>query len=218
MNMNDIRRVRYNSIRLKKLFKDRTGSSESHSDVHRLGYKRSPQEEYTFENGRILLNGTDVLHLIDGSGLEIALWAGLASAIDEYRKQVWLHYGVEWPDFNGQTQAILDKLLNKLAHAYEETTGGIRVQLHGDRLWINDIDPKVVLALFLSNPTEERRRYLESIQTKLALILEGKVGTSHSNGILEETRKLFRQVRQVLENTPSSYSPPLLAVVGHLDR
>lgn len=215
--MSEIRRVRYNSIRPKKLSNDRTGSASSQPDVGRLGYKKAPQEEYTFENGRVLLNGVDVLTLVD-SDAEVSIWAGLASAVDEYRKTVWLRYGTDWRDFNGQTQAILDKLLNKLTHAYEEMTGGIRVQLHGGRLWINDIDPKVVLALFLSNPTEERRRYLQSIQTKLALILEGKVGKAHSNGVVEESRNIFRQIHQALENSPSHSSPPLLAVVNNLDR
>ncbi|OGQ05381.1 MAG: hypothetical protein A3F82_00790 [Deltaproteobacteria bacterium RIFCSPLOWO2_12_FULL_44_12] len=217
MNMNDIRRVRYNSIRLNRN-RGKSESAQSQSDVRRLQFKRSPQEEYTFEEGQILLNGVDVLNLLDGDRVEVGFWAGLAGAVDEYRKNVWLKYGTDWREFNGKTQALLDKLLNKLTHAYEEMTGGIRVQMHGERLWLNDIDPKVVLNLFLSNPTTERRRYLESFKTKLALILEGKVGYSHSHAVLEESRRVFYQIHQALENTPSADSTPLLAAVNNLDR
>lgn len=215
----EIRRNRFDSIRLKKLFKDKSqGATESEGSVTHLPFKRSPREEYTFENGRICLNGVDVLSLIDDEKTEIGFWADLASAVDEYRRTVWSRYGSDRRDFNGQTQGLLDKLLNKLTHAYEEMTGGIRVQLFGERLWVNDIDPKVVLALFLSNPTEDRRSYLKSIRTKLALILEGKVGKSFSNGIMEEAKKIFYQIHAALENIPSHSSTPLLAAHHPLGR
>ena len=215
----EIRRSRFDSIRLKNIFKEKADSSSpSQGDVSRLSYRRSAQEEYSFENGRLVLNGKDVVGLIDAEGGDVGFMAGLATAIDEYRRTVWSRYGVEQKEFNGQTQSVLDKLLNKLTHAYEEMTGGIRVQLTGGRLWINDIDPKVVLALFLSNPTEDRRSYLASIKTKLGLILEGKVGKSHSHGILDEARKIYHQIQTAMENAPSRRLSPLLAAVGNLDR
>lgn len=214
----EIRRNRFDPIRLKKSSNGKTGASPSDAENYRLSYKRSSQEEYTFENGRIHLNGVDVASLVDGNPVDVGLMAGLATAIDEYRRTVWSQYGTDKRDFNGQTQSVLEKLLNKLTHAYEEMTGGLRVQLHGGRLWINDIDPKVVLALFLSNPTEDRRGYLSSIQTKLALILEGKVGKSHSNGVMEEARRVYHQIHTALENTSSAHTHPLLAAVGDLGR
>ncbi|MBI4224494.1 MAG: hypothetical protein HY609_06125, partial [Deltaproteobacteria bacterium] len=139
------------------------------------------------------------------------LLVGLTGAIDEYRRFVWTNHGTQLRDFNALTQGILEKSMNKLGFAYEEMTGGIRVAYNKGRLWINDIDPKVVLALFLSNPTLERRQYLKSIQTKLALILEGRAGNGHSHGILEEAKRLFVQISKAFENTPAANPPPLLA-------
>lgn len=217
--MNEIRRPRFDSIRRRKIFKEKTGSESAKSgDAQRLHFKRTDYEDYTFEEGKILLNGYDVEELINKGGVEIRLWDSLISAVDDYRKHVWLQYGTDSRDFNGKAQALLEKLLNKLTHSYDTMSGGLRVQFQGGRLWINDIDPKVVLSLFLSNPTEERRRYLESIKTKLALILAGKVGKSCSHGVLEEASRIYQQIHQSLENSPSASRVPLLAGVGDLDR
>lgn len=209
MNIKDIR---LNSIRLRKILKEKTGAQpQTHG---RLEYRPSSYEEYSFESGRVVLNGMDVLSLIDGPGIDVELMACLAGAIDEYRRIVWDRYGTTFRDFNAQTQGILEKLLNKMSQAYEELSGGIRVHFQGGRLWINEIDPKVVLALFLSNPNEERRRYLKSIQIKLALILEGKAGKSCTHGVLEEVQRIHTQITHALANTASAHSTPLLAAVS----
>jgi len=215
--MSEIRRINRQPIRLKKLFKEKTGFGAPEVDP-RLSYQRSPNEEYTFENGRIHINGMDIRSLMESDEVEIELLANLMGAIDEYRKEVWSKYGTRRPDFNGETQALLEKGMNKLGSTYEEMSGGVKIRLNGGRLWINDIDPKVVLALFLSNPTEERRRYLKSIHMKLALILEGKIGNAHSNGILEETRAIFIQIAKAFENAAAGTLYPLLATAGAMDR
>ncbi|MDO8527540.1 MAG: hypothetical protein Q7T03_07635 [Deltaproteobacteria bacterium] len=215
----DIPRIRQNTIRLKKLFRgEKATEAEGQEESLCLPYRRSNDEEYTFKDGHILLNGTDLEGLIDDPEKDIGFWIGLSSALDEYRRTVWSRYGVQHRGFNGKMQSLLDKLLNKLTHAYEEMTGGIRVLMQGGRLWINDIDPKVVLALFMSNPTEERRLYLESIRNKLALILAGKVGKSSNHAIVEEARRIHFQIQGALENQPSHSSVPLLPAVGDLGR
>lgn len=217
--MTEIRRSRFDSIRLRKTFREQTGAEGSQTgDPRRLRFKRTDYEDYTFEEGKILLNGYDVEDLVNKSGVEIRLWDSLISAVDAYRKHVWLQYGTDCRDFNGKAQAFLEKLLNKLTHAYDTMSGGLRVQILAGKLWINDIDPKVVLSLFLSNPSDERRRYLESIKTKLALILSGKVGKSCSHGVLEEASRIYQQIHQALENTPASSGVSLLADVHHLAR
>lgn len=211
------KKTRFNPVDLKRIFK---GGAEGHEPVqpHHLQHKPSPYEEYSFENGRVMLNGMDVASLIDSEGIDVELMACLAGAIEEYRHIVWDRYGTKFKSFNGQVQGILEKILNKMNRAYEELSGGIRVHLQGGRLWVNDIDAKVVLTLFLSNPTEERRRYLQSIQTKLGLILEGKAGKSFSHAVLEEAKKLFVQIRKAFENTPAAGLAGLLAAMPHLDR
>lgn len=208
-------KIRLNSIGLRKIRKE--GESAQPQRSGRLEYRPSHYEEYSFESGRVTLNGMDVLSLIDGPGIDVELMACLAGAVDEYRRIVWDRYGTTFRDFNAQTQGILEKLLNKMNQAYEELSGGIRVHFQGGRLWINDIDPKVVLALFLSNPNEERRRYLKSIQIKLGLILEGKAGKNCTHGVLEEVKRIYCQITQSLANTASPHSTPLLAAVGVVD-
>lgn len=209
--------TRLNAVRLKKISREK-GSRAERAIPHNLRHQPSKQEEYTFEEGRILLNGMDVLSMIDSEAMDIELLACLSGAIQEYRGAVWENYGTSFKKFNAQTQAILEKLLGKLNTAYEQVHGGLRIHLQGGRLWINDIDPKVVLALFLSNPTEERRRYLNGIFTKLGLILEGKVGKSLSHGILAEAKRVYIQMQQAMDNSPSSHPTPLLAVVNNMGR
>ncbi len=215
--MSEIRRIDQGRIRFRGIFKDRT-ETRSPQDEARLLFKRSPNEDYTFENGRVLINGMDVLSLIEGLEVDIELLVNLSGAIDEYRREVWESYGTKHKGFNGQTQAILERALNKLGATYEGMTGGVRVHLIGGRLWINDIDPRVVLALFLSNPTEERRRYLQSIHTKLALILEGKLGNGHSHAVVDEAKGLFVQIAKAFENSQASSYPLLLASAPNFAR
>jgi len=213
-----IDKTRFNPIRLRKLFGERTESSPSGAEVYRLPFRRAPNEDYSFENGKILLNGADVAGMIDSPEPDIAFLVGLSAGIEEYRNTVWIRYGTDKRDFNGQAQGLLEKLLGKLNHVYEETMGGIKVQLQGGKLWINDIDPKVVLALFLSNPTEDRRRYLESIQAKVGLILQGKAGKPHSNGVVQEAQRIFHQIDTALQNQAPHSRPLLPAGLPHLDR
>lgn len=208
--MVDFPKIRRQTIRLKGLFKERA-DGYSREGLDRLLFRRSPKEEYTFEQGRLLLNGIDLLSLIDGSEIDNELLINLVGAVDEYRRHVWNEYGTRQKDFNALTQGFLEKGMNQLGQSYEAMSGGIRIHFNNGRLWINDIDPKVVLALFLSNPNEERRKYLQSVQTKLALILEGRVGKSHSHGVLEEAKRIFVQIARAMENTPSPHCTPLLA-------
>lgn len=213
-----IDKTRFDSIKFRKIFGGKAESSPSDSEVYHLPFRRSPKEEYRFENGKILLNGTDVSGMINGTETDISFLVGLSAGIEEYRNTVWIRYGTDKRDFNGQAQGLLEKLLGKLGHFYEETTGGLKVQLQGGRLWINDIDPKVVLALFLSNPNDDRRRYLESIQAKVGLILQGKAGKSHSDGVVQEAKRIFHQIETALQNQASPSHPPLLAGIHPLGR
>lgn len=221
--MSDIPRIRRERVRLKEILKDRAGSS-SPEDIgqYRLLFRRSPDEELTFDEGRIKLNEKDVMEWVeeaaDGKRIDVALCSGLLGVVDEYRRHVWSKYGTDNRDFNAQAQGLLEGLMTRLGSAYDQMSGGIRVQLFGGKLWINDIDPKVVLVLFLSNPTQERRRYLESIQTKLALILEGKAGKSSSHGVMEEAKRIYHQIFEALENESASRPPLLLAAVNDLGR
>lgn len=214
----DTRDIRFQRPNLRKILKERHDSSTAAPLPGRLSYQPSPHEEYSFENNRICLNGMDVLSMVEGGNIDVELLACLAGAVEEYRHAVWNRYGTNFKPFNAAVQGLLEKLFYKLGYAYETMTGGIRVQLQGGRLWINDIDPKVVLALFLSNPTDERRRYLEGIRTKLALILEGKAAKSSTHAVLEEARTIFIQIVKSLENTASPHSTPLLAAIGDLGR
>lgn len=216
--MAEIRRVGRDTIRFRRLSKDKAESFALPQENFSLPFRRSPQETYTFESGRVLLNGMDVLSLVEGKETDIELLVNITGAVDEYRREVWSRFTTKRRDFNALTQAILEKAMTKLGIAYESMAGGVRVNLSGGRLWINDIDPKVVLTLFLSHPTEERKRYLKSIQMKLALILEGKIGNAHSHGVLEEARGIFVQIEKALENQAASSLPPLLADSYPLDR
>lgn len=211
-----IKDIRLNAVRLRKILKEGTGSQSQPQTSERLEYRPSSYEEYSFESGRVMLNGMDVLALIDGAKADVELLSCLAGAIDEYRRIVWDRYGTQFRNFNAQTQGILERLLNKMNQTYEEMSGGIRIQCQGGRVWINDIDPKVVLTLFLSNPNEERRSYLKSIQIKLNLILEGKAGKSTSHGVLEEIKRLHLTISAALQNAADPHTTPLLAAIHHL--
>ncbi len=202
-------KIGFNSTRLGRLFKGDTKSVAE--PVTPYVYRRSPMEEYTFDGGSILLNQVPVQNLLEGNETEIQLWSGLAGALEEFRRKVY-EQNAETSEFKGQVQALLDIIMGKMMHAYEEITGGVRVSNQGGRFWVNNIDPRAVLTLFLSNPTEKRRCYLEGVLHKLALILEGKAGRKNSHGILAQARALYQDIHDALQRT--SHSHPFLLSAG----
>ena len=205
-------RIRSNPIRIDRLFR---GGSEGVASISPRVYQRSPGERYTFENGQIRLNGIPLSNLIAGEAGEdrpdISLLAGLASAIDEYRKEVWKKEGKHYAAFNGAAQGLLDLIGGRMLHVYEEVTGGVRLQMANGRLWINRIDPRAVLTLFLANPTEERQKYLKSFLYKLDLILAGKIGNPRSRGIFSAAQQLREDILQALDLHAAPIHRPLLA-------
>ena len=205
-------RIRNNPIRIDRLFR---GGSEGVASISPRVYQRSPGERYTFENGQIRLNGIPLSNLIAGEAGEdrpdISLLAGLASAIDEYRKEVWKKEGKHYAAFNGAAQGLLDLIGGRMLHVYEEVTGGVRLQMANGRLWINRIDPRAVLTLFLANPTEERQKYLKGFLYKLDLILAGKIGNPRSRGIFSAAQQLREDILQALDLHAAPVRRPLLA-------
>lgn len=216
--MNNINRIRGSKIGFGRLFGEKTQEKQKRRRVQRLLFQRGPDEEWSFDEGKICLNGEDIEVLMQEEGDDVSFLIALGGGIDDYRQDVWFRYGSDRRDFNGKTQGLLDQILHRLNTSYEAMTGGLKISLQGGRLWLNDIDPRVVLGLFLSNPNEERRGYLKSIQTKLALILQGKAGKSMGHGVMEEAKRLFVQIDKALENSKAASSPPLLAAVNHLGR
>lgn len=207
MNWTD--KIRSSSARIGQIFKEQPNGTTSSTSPHI--YKRSAFEEYRFDGSQILLNEMPLQRLLEGDKVEIQLWAGLASALEEFRRKVYAD-NAETPDFNAQVQVLLDVIMGKMTHAYEEVTGGVRVARTEGRFWVNNIDPRAVLTLFLSNPTEKRRQYLEGVLAKLVLILEGKVGRSHAHGIMAQVRALHQDIQDALYNSQSSH--PLLLSAG----
>src|SRR3989338_5347121 len=110
------KRIRNNPVRIGRLFKEKTAGGEARQP---MVYQRSPGERYTFDGGAIKLNGIPVGSLINDGSIDISLWAGLASAIDEYRKEVWDKDGKHFTEFNAQAQGLLDLIGGKMLHVYE---------------------------------------------------------------------------------------------------
>ncbi|MDO8494882.1 MAG: hypothetical protein Q7S68_06045 [Deltaproteobacteria bacterium] len=210
-------RIRRQTTRLRNLFKEKSRGAESAAEG-RLLVRASENEEFTFENGLLLLNGMELLSLVDEDAVDVELLDSLMSGVSHYRREVWSRYGTQYRDFNAATQVFLEKGSKKLGNCYEEMSGGLRVRLSNGRLWINEIDPKVVLQLFLSNPSPERRQYLKSILRKLTLILEGKAASSKSHDVCQESKRLTIQIEKALEHTAADSSPPLLVAFAPLGR
>lgn len=207
-------KTRFSRIRLSDILRGRFSGSQE--EPQNLSYRPNQQEHYTFEQGRLLLNGTDLEHLVEEEEVQVVLLACLAGAVDEYRHKVWNLYGTDFRRFNEVTQGLLGRISEKLGQSYQAISVGLKIRHQNGRLWINDIDPKVVLTLFLSAPTKERRGYLQGVYSKLALILEGKAGSSLSNGVLQSVQRLFIQVSKALHETKMDDGVPLLAAAVDL--
>jgi hypothetical protein len=111
--------------------------------------------------------------------------------------------------------ALQDKIHLRLGGIYDDLTGGLRSEMDGGELWINNINVKKVLGLFYRNPSEKFRQYLIGIRDKLDLILSRRCSSSSCDVIYRQAGMLRRDVGLALEYIPADAPCRLVAHDRH---
>ena len=170
---------------------------------HRLTFCPEKDEKWTFESEHIYFNDYDVNELINGNSNDIRCLCGLSSAIDQYRQFVWKKGGKSAGKFNGIVNALLEKILGRLSSIYDGLFRGLRFEYTSGDFWINGVNIRTVLRLYMIKPTEKARRYLLGLKNKLGLILSPRNGSARYDGIKPAAEELFNEISLILDQVPA---------------
>lgn len=194
----------------------RTGSSkkaERACDLpldHQLTFNPAPDERWTYKDGTILLNEMDVKELVRESSNEVGILCGVSHGLNDYQQFVWSRGGKSNADFNGLVNSVQHTIQGRLLNLFDGLTGGLHFEWLGRDFWINNVNVRSVIKLYMIRPTEAARTYLEGLRDKVGLILARRRASTRYDGVYEGAKELFEEIDIVLK-TVSPAGPPRLS-------
>ena len=194
----------------------RTGSSkktERASDLpidHQLTFNPNPDERWTYKDRSILLNEMDVKELVRESSNEVGVLCGVSHGLNDYQQFVWNRGGKSNADFNGLVNSVQHTIQGRLLNLFDGLTGGLHIEWLGEDFWINNVNVRSVVKLYMIRPTEAARTYLEGLREKVGLILSRSHASTRYDAVHEEAQELFEEIDIVLK-TVSPAGPPRLS-------
>jgi hypothetical protein len=196
----------------------RTGSAkgaERREDLpldHQLTFNPEQDERWTYEEGRgLFLNGEDVREMMSDNPHNIRMLCGLSQGLQEYQQFVWSKGGKDRAAFNGTVASLQDSIQGKLGSIYDGLTAGVHFECLGEDFWINNVNIRSVLKLYILKPTEAARCYIEGLRDKLNLILSRRQTSTRYDAVHDKATQLHEEISMVLECVPTSGPPRLCA-------
>lgn len=165
-------------------------------------YDPSEDEQWRFEDGRVIFNGEDVETYVNGHGNDTRVLLGLTQGLHRYRHFVWERGGKTHAAFNGSVEALQNKIVMRLGTLYDGITSGLHIEMANGRLWLNNIDVRKVITYYHLKPTQKVHRYLMGLRDKLGLILSRRSDSHGKDGITDEVWRLFQELTTFVERAP----------------
>ncbi len=180
---------------------------------HQLTFSPEPDEKWTFEEGRgILLNGEDVKGILSENGNNVRALCGVSQGLYDYQQFVWgKNGGKDRAAFNGTVASLQDSIQGRLGSIYDGLTAGVHFECLGEDFWVNNVNIRSVLKLYVMKPTEAARCYIEGLRDKLSLILSRQQSSTRYDAVHEKAVQLFNEISMVLECVPAAGPPRLCA-------
>lgn len=178
---------------------------------HRLTFTPSRDERWKFEDGSIFLNDMDVKEIIKECPNEVSTLSGVSHGLNNYQQYVWSKGGKGHASFNGVVTSVQLTIQGRLCNLFDGLTDGVHFECEGEDFWINNVNVRSVIKLYCIRPTEAARCYLEGLRHKVGLILSRRQTSTKYDAVIEQARKLYREITMVLENIAPSGPPRLCA-------
>jgi hypothetical protein len=170
---------------------------------HQLTFRPHHDEKWSYEENRIFLDDVDVREIVGEGANDVAVLCGVSQGLCEYQQHVWGKGGKAFAKFNGTVSSLQDTIAGRLGSIYEDMTGGVRFECHGDDFWVNNVNVRSVLSLYRLKPTEKARCYLLGLKDKLGLILSRQQSSTRYDGVRDRARQLFLEIDAALEFVPA---------------
>lgn len=157
---------------------------------------------WSFEDGKILLDGYDINQLISQPTTEISVWLGVAGGLDDYRKKILAaaREQDQFSRFEAVVEALLGKVLGRLKKVYDQKTTGLAWSIEKGQLILNGINVRSFLALYRVKKTEKAEKFLEGLKNKLVLLLE----SPEHEKIRPLAQEVYQEISETLGDTKAS--------------
>ncbi len=177
---------------------------------HQLTFSPNPDERWQYKDGAIVLNDEDVKEIVREAGNEVSTLCGVSSGLNRYQQHVWSRGGKEHASFNGQVNSVQHTIQGRLTNLFDGLTGGVHFEWLGEDFWVNNVNVRSVIKLYVLRPTEAARSYLEGLRHKVGLIMSRRHDSTRYDAVYEEAQELYEEIDIVL-NTVSPSGPPRLS-------
>ena len=155
---------------------------------------------WSFEGGRVLIDGYDASLIVTHDPSDATSWMGLAEGLTEYRKRVSCldREKNQFLKFEAAIESLLAKILGRLKKVYDQKISGISWNLENGQLILNGINIRSFLALYRLRKTDKAVRFLRGLKQKLALILENRQESPDNERIHDVVEDLYREIEDEL--------------------
>ena len=190
--------------RLKGFRSDRPGRAVRSTKTASAGairaFKRSGQT-WSFEDGRIYVDGYDVGELVAEDEATVGTLVGLASGLDDYKKVVQdkPQRVSGAPKFLALVDALLERILGKVKRIYDEKMFGLSWQLEGSELIVNGVNITSFLALYRVRKTEKARNFLKGLRKKIETLISNPAGSMRNERARDALIGLKQEIDDELE-------------------
>lgn len=178
-----------------------TGRLDARMSYHHAGHT------WTFDQGKILLDGYDINPLISEEDPEISTLLGVASGLTDYKKRVSgannQPPGV--PKFLALVNALLDKIMGRVKTIYDDKMYGVKWKLKDNELTINGVNVDSFLKMYRVRKTPKAFRFLKGLQAKVEMLIANP-GQSQRN---EKAARHLRKLRREIDAELSKYDPTM---------
>lgn len=168
---------------------------------HRLTFNRDANEEWSYRDGHIFVNGVDIDDVLEYEGKDVRLWCSVSEAISDYKDEVARRADHNVSKFIFKIDSLQDKVLGNMKRLYDEKMDGYYLTFGDGEMLLNNFNVRAFLALYHMRPTEKARKFLVGLKSKLALILVSKNCRQQQRvpGVLQQ---IYDEVLIALEISP----------------
>lgn len=155
---------------------------------------------WTFEEGRVLVDGEDVQPVISDDETTVGTLIGLVSGLDDYKQVVRVSpRAASAGKLVSLMDALIEKVLGKVKKVYDEKIFGVAWKLQGDDLIVNGVNVHSFLALYRVRKTEKARRFLQGLRGKVDNLLANPSGSLRNEKARTILLGLKREINEELE-------------------
>ncbi|MBI1909145.1 MAG: hypothetical protein HYS22_03130 [Deltaproteobacteria bacterium] len=176
----------------------------------RLTFVREGQR-WTFNHGRVYVDGHDVAALIADENAGISYWIAIAEGLADYKRKIGTSAKevIGFAKFSALIDALIERILGKMKKAYNEKIFGLKWQLQDGQFILNGVNIRSFLALYRLRKTEKARKFLKGLRNRLLSIKNGAPGNTDFDKVEDVVEDLIAEIDKLLGEPTTPDADPV---------